>query len=58
MIGIYKITSPNNRVYIGQNVIYNGVKECCEKNNLNIKTMYSKLSGLKTNNTSFKYYNT
>lgn len=42
-------------VNINTGEIYNGVKECCLLNNLNIKTMYTKLSGGRKNNTFFKY---
>lgn len=36
--------------------IYFGMKDCCDKNNLNIKSMYHKLSGHKKNNTPYVYY--
>lgn len=61
MIGIYKITSPNKRIYIGQSInletgiYYNSVKEVSEIYCINRPTLTSRLNGNLINNTQFIY---
>lgn len=60
MIGIYKITSPSNKIYIGQTTNY--ITRCknyrllrCENQTKLYPSLLKQLSGIQKNNTSLIY---
>ena len=61
MIGIYKITNPSGKIYIGQSIniengiFYSSIKEASIYNLINYQTLFAKLNGRIKNNTNLIY---